>query len=58
MKRADPIVEEIHKFREKLARHHGFDVKRIAAALREKESAHPDRLVSRPPRRVPRKKAS
>jgi hypothetical protein len=58
MKRADPIVEEIHKFRQKLARLHGFDVKRIAEALRAKENVHADRLVSRTPRRIHRKKAS
>ncbi|HEY4159435.1 MAG TPA: hypothetical protein VGM29_15105 [Polyangiaceae bacterium] len=58
MKRADPIIEELHKVRDTIAKRYGFDVQRIAAAFKAKEgeSGHP--VVSRPPRRVPKKRAS
>jgi hypothetical protein len=58
MKRSDPIVDKIHKIREKFGREHGFDVRCIARALQEQEAEHPQKLVSRSPKRVPRKKAS
>ena len=58
MKRGDPIIDELHKFRDKLARRHGFDVKKIAEGLRAREGEHPSRVTSRPARRVSRKIAS
>ena len=33
----DPIVEDVHRTREKLAAEHGFDVKAIFADLRREE---------------------
>ncbi len=35
----DPIVEEIHAAREKIAKRCGYDIHRIAELAREKESA-------------------
>jgi len=58
MKRSDPIIDEIHRIRERFGREHGFDVRRIARALQEREAEHPQRLVSRSPKRVRRKQAS
>jgi hypothetical protein len=34
MKRRDPILEDLHKLREKIGRAHDFDVHRIAATVR------------------------
>lgn len=34
----DPIVDEIHKHREQHVAIYGHDIKRIAAALREREA--------------------
>ncbi|MGX9727319.1 MAG: hypothetical protein ACTFAK_08360 [Candidatus Electronema sp. VV] len=45
--RADPIVEEIRKFRAAHAAKHGNDVDRIFAAIKECEKQHADRLVNR-----------
>ena len=50
----DPIVEEIRKVREDLAREAGYDVKRLGARLQESQKRHGDKLVTRPPQRVPR----
>jgi hypothetical protein len=58
VKRSDPIINEIHKVRENLGRRHGFDVRRIAAALRADEGKTGHELVSRTPRRASKKKAS
>ena len=37
MKRRDPIVEELHKLRERIGRAHDFDADRIAATIRQHE---------------------
>ena len=41
----DPIVEEVHRTREKLAAEYGFDVKTMFAALRKREASLGGRLV-------------
>ena len=41
----DPIVEEIHRTREKLAAEYDFDVKTMFAALRKREASLGGRLV-------------
>ena len=41
----DPIVEEVHRTREKLAAEFGFDVKAIFADLRKRQAALGGRLV-------------
>ena len=49
----DPIVEEVRKVREELAREAGYDVKRLGARLQESQKRHGAKLVTRPPQRIP-----
>ena len=59
MKRRDPIIEDLHKLREKIGKAHDFDVRRIAATLRRHEEAGANTIVRPVPRRPARhKKAS
>lgn len=37
MRHRDPIIEELHRLREAIGRAHGFDVRRIAATIRQHE---------------------
>jgi hypothetical protein len=37
MSHRDPIIEELHRLREAIGRAHGFDVRRIAATIRQHE---------------------
>jgi hypothetical protein len=41
----DPIVEEVHRIREKLAAEQNFDVKAIFADLRKRQACLGERLV-------------
>jgi len=41
----DPIVEEIHKTRKKIAREYDYDLNRILNHLRKKEIENSDRVV-------------
>ena len=45
----DPIVEEVHRIREKLAAEHGYNIKAIFADLRKRQASLGDRLV--PPKK-------
>lgn len=45
----DPIVEDVHRTREKLAAEYDFDVKAIFADLRKRQAALGKRLV--PPKK-------
>ncbi len=47
----DPIVEEVRAERRRHAKEFDFDLVRIFESLKSRERQHPDRLVSRPPRR-------
>ena len=59
MKRRDPIIEDLHKLREKIGKAHDFDVRRIAATLRQHQEAGADTIVRAVSRRPARhKKAS
>ncbi len=58
MKRPDPIIDELHKVRENLGRRFGFDVRRIGEALQANQGKQGRRVVSRPARRISKKKAS
>jgi hypothetical protein len=49
----DPIVEEVHRTREKLAAEYDFDVKKMFAALRKREAALGTRLVPQKKRAEP-----
>lgn len=54
----DPVVDEIRRIRHAYARQFGFDLRAMVADLRRKEQAHPDRLVSFPPKPVQRLKTA
>ena len=43
----DPIVEDVHRTREKLAAEYDFDVKAIFADLRKRQAALGERLVKK-----------
>ena len=45
----DPIVEEVHRTREKLAAECGFDIKAIFADLRKRQTSLGSRLI--PPKK-------
>ena len=49
----DPIVEEVHRTREKLAAEYDFDVKAIFADLRKRQAAAGGRLVQQKKRSQP-----
>jgi len=55
---ADPIVEEVRRARQEYAARFGYDLRAVAADLREREQQHPDRLVSFAPKPVRRKKTA
>jgi hypothetical protein len=42
----DPIVEEIHRIREKMWDECGGDLDRLVASFRASEAEHPERIVS------------
>ena len=50
MTRRDPIVEEVRKHREAIAREHGNDIEAILAALEREPDDGP--TVSFPPKRI------
>ena len=50
--RRDPIVEEVRKNREAIAREHGNDVDAIVAAFQREEATSQVTTVSFPPKRV------
>lgn len=54
----DPIVEEVRRARQEYAARFGYDLRAVAADLREREQQHPERLVSFPPKPAPRKKTA
>ena len=49
MKRRDPIIEELHRVRKDIGKAHDFDVRRIAAAIRQHEDENPEGVVREPP---------
>lgn len=49
--RRDPIVDEVRKHREAIAREHGNRLDRILAALRREEATWPAGTVARVPKR-------
>lgn len=59
MPRRDPIIEEIHAVREKIAREADYDIEKILEAARARQAADGQKTVRLPPKRVePAKKAS
>jgi uncharacterized protein (UPF0335 family) len=58
-KRRDPIIDELHRVREDFGRAHGFDVDRIATAIRKREHDSAELVIRESPKRATRhKKAS
>ncbi len=56
MKRRDAIIEELHRVREDMGKAHGFDVRRIAVAIRQHERENPESVVRESPKRAMRQK--
>lgn len=50
--RRDPIVEEVRRHREAIAREHGNDVNAIVAAFQREDAALGVSTVSLPPKRL------
>ena len=42
----DPIIEEIHKYREEHGAKFNFDIKKIVAYYQKKQKANKDRIVN------------
>lgn len=55
MIRRDPIVEEVRKHREAIAREHGNDLEAIVSALEGDASLNDARTVSFSPKRLPKR---
>lgn len=54
MKLEDPIVGEVRAVRDAIAKEHGYDLQKIAAAAAVLAESTGRQLVTRPPRRVKR----
>jgi hypothetical protein len=50
----DPIVEEVRRLRQQYAAQFNHDLKAICRDLRERQKRSGRKIVSLPPRRVPR----
>ena len=48
----DPIVDEVHRIREEIAREAGYDLRKLVARLQKSQKQHGNRLVTRTPRRL------
>jgi len=46
----DPIVEEVRRIREEYAKRFNYDLRAMAADLRQREQEHRDKLVTFPPK--------
>ncbi len=56
MKRRDPIIDDLHRIREAIAKAHDFDVRRIAATIRRHEDEGRKSVVRQLPKRTTRQK--
>ena len=54
MKRQDAIIDELHRIREDFGKAHDFDVRRIAATIRQHEAENPEGIVRESPKRTTR----
>jgi hypothetical protein len=54
----DPIVEEIRRYRQEHSAKYNHDLKKICAALREREARSDKKVVNRSPRLLQRKTGS
>ncbi|HRI87084.1 MAG TPA: hypothetical protein PLJ47_04800 [Candidatus Hydrogenedentes bacterium] len=48
----DPIVDEIHDIRKKMAEESDYDLDKFVARLQESQKLRGDRVVTRPPRKL------
>lgn len=48
----DPIVEEIHRVRDVIAKAHDFNLDAIVADMQSRQGAHGNLLVRREPKRI------
>ena len=51
----DPIVDEIHRIRQEIAKEAGNDLHTLVLRLQESQKRHGDRLVTRLPRKQNKK---
>ena len=56
MKWRDPIIEELHRVREDIGKAHDFDVRGIAATIRQHEDENPAGIIRESPKRTMRRK--
>ena len=56
MKRQDAIIDELHRIREDIGKTHDFDVRRIAATIRQHEDENPTGIIRESPKRTTRQK--
>ena len=56
MKRQDTIIDALHRVREDFGRAHDFDVRRIAATIRQHEAENPEGIIRESPKRTARQK--
>ena len=54
----DPIVEEVRRFRQEYAKQFNYDLRAIAADLRQREAKHQGQIVTFPPRPARRNKTA
>ncbi len=54
----DPIVDEVRRIRQEYAKQFAYDLRAMAADLRQHEQQHADRLVSFPPKPAHRRKTA
>ena len=54
MKSRDPIIDELHRIREDIGKAHDFDIRRIAAAIRQHEDENPEGIIRESPKRTTR----
>ena len=50
----DPIVEEIRRYRQEYAARFNYDIKAICRGVRERQEKSGRKVVSLPPKRVPK----
>ena len=51
----DPIVDEIHRVREEMAKEADYDLHKLVTRLQESQKRHGKELVSCPPKRIEKK---
>jgi len=54
VKRRDPIIDEIHDFREEFAKAHDFDIHRMVETLKKQQVASGRKTVSLSPKLIRR----